>query len=193
MAKIETFTEDDAKKTPEEVFNNIPFDDTVIVRDMPYDDKVRFFKYVMGYNGLVNTHLLTNVSLLVNGKDIADEVFEQDDCPFKSLEEYVDLKFDLKDEIKKYCEGLLIAFLSAIKSLASVLPDGRVDVPGSYRVILMSMNIIDIAKILNRTTELPMNSLYPIINPELIVNHFFAQPTSVVEDFIKYLMNVKLE
>lgn len=187
MAAFNTFTEEDSKKTPEEIFAEIKSGEVVDAKEMPYEDKIRFMKYCMNYDGLQNAALLTNISFLVYGKNISDEVFADARIVFKNLEEYVDAKYDLKAEIEAYGRNLLKFYLAALKSYSVILPDGKIPVPASYRAILYTSDTSDISKIMNKysfdTKDIPL-----VFDAEELINSFSIMDYPEVKDFVNYVM-----
>lgn len=187
MATLNTFTEDDAKKTPEEIFGNIAIDELVILKDLPYDDKIRFIRYCMGYTDLINSSLLVNIAFMVYGSKISEDVFSDTKIAFTNLEEYVDAKYDLKPEIKKYGEDLLKFYLASLKSYDVILPDNKIPIPASYKAILLTSTPRDIAKLM-RTYTLDLSTLPLVIGAEEIVDRQSINGSPVVQDFINFFM-----
>ena len=185
MVTISSFTEEDAKVPYGEYFKDIPTDEKFDLKSCPYEDKVRFVKYIMGDPGLINTNLLSNIVLLISASELSDDVFEDKDCIFNSLMEYVDIKTDLLLEIRDYSGQLLMYFLSAIKSYNTVLQDNKVDIPAAYCSILLIMKIGDISKLMNRVAT-DTEKLALVNGSEDIVNHFFIS-SNVVDDFVKFI------
>ena len=187
MVKIERFTEEDAKKTPEEIFSGISADEPVLIKDMPNEDKIRFLRYVLTYDGLINASLLTNVTFLIYGKNIEDEVFADERIVFNNLEEYVDAKYDLKAEIDEYAKNILKFYFAALKSYGLILNDGKIDIPGSYKAILQVSETADISKLMNKysfdTKDVPL-----VFDAETIVNSFRIMESPIIKDFMDSVM-----
>ena len=150
MIKLDSFTVEDALVPYEEYFKDVPLTEAYDVKQLPFEDKVRFVKYVMGDARLVNQNLLINIALLVKGNDLADEIFQRPEIFFTTLEEYVDVKFELKDVIKEYAHTLMMYFFSALRSYSLILPDGKERIPEAYAIILCSSTLKDISKLLNK-------------------------------------------
>ena len=188
MVKIDTFTEEDAKKDYFEFFNAIPGDEIVDMSDASYEDKIRFLQYCMGYKDLINTALLTNIALLVFGTKIDDDSFTDTRIIFSSLEEYVDAKYDLKKEIDEYGKGLILNYLAALKSYSVILPDGKMIIPGSYKAILIAATTKDVSKLMNRytfdTKELPL-----VFDADEIVDSFVYTDCRPIRDFVDFIMD----
>ena len=97
--EFKSFTEEDAEKAPSEFFEAIASDDILDMSDAPYEDKIRFMRYSLGFTDLINSQILSNISFLVYGKSISDDVFADPKIIFSNVEEYVDAKYDLKAEL----------------------------------------------------------------------------------------------
>lgn len=188
MVKIDTFTEEDAKKDPYKFFNAIPGDDIIDMTDASYEDKIRFMQYCMAYKDLINTALLTNIALLVFGTKIDDDSFTDSRIIFSSLEEYVDAKYDLKKEIDEYGRDLIKNYLAAFKSYSVILPDGKMAIPGSYKAILIAANTKDLSKLMNRytfdTKELPL-----VFDADEIIDSFIYTDCKPIRDFVDFVMD----
>lgn len=187
MPTITTFTEEDAKVPYETYFGTIPADEVFNMKDCPYEDKLRFLRYIMAFDGLINAPLLTNISFLIYGKNIADETFAEESVIFTNLEEYVDAKYDLKTEIEEYARNLLKFYFAALKSYAVILPDGKIDIPASYKVVLIASDTSDISKLMNKfsfdTKDIPL-----VFDAGEVVDSFNALDSPVVKDFMNFVM-----
>ena len=182
-----SFTEDDAKASPADFFTQINADDVINAKDMPYEDKIRFVRYCMDFKDLINASALANISFLVYGKNISDEVFSDDRIFFSNLEEYVDAKYDLKAEIEAYGCELLKFYLGALRSYSVILPDGKIPIPSSYKVILSTSELKDISKLMNKFT-FSLNEIPLVFDAEFIINAFRVQESPIVVDFINSVM-----
>lgn len=188
MVKLEKFTEEDMARDPAEFFNTIPMDEIIDLKEAPYEDKIRFMKYCLGFTDLINTAVLTNIAMLVFGTKIDDDAFEDPRVLFASLEEYVDAKYDLKKEIADYSENLLRFYLSALKSYTIILPDKKIPIPASYKAILIAASIRDVSKLMSLygfdTQTLPL-----VFSAEEIVDSFTFGDSKPIQDFVSFVMD----
>lgn len=190
MAKIETFTEDDTKVPYDEFFKDIPPTEVYDVKELSFDDKKRFIEYIMGDTRMINSNLLMNIALLVKGNDLSDEIFDKPEIFFKSLEEYVDLKFELKDTIAAYAHDMVKYFFSALKSYSLILPDGKEMVPESFSVLLCTMSVKDLSKLVNKV-KVDSDEWILVNDAETIINSMFGLTPAVelfMNNFKEYLM-----
>lgn len=188
MAKLEKFTEEDMNKTPEELFGGIAFDESIQIRGLPYEDKVRFFKYCMNYDGLVNASALVNIAFVVYSPNISEELFSDANFPFNNLEEYVDIKYDLKTEIRVYGENLLKYFLGALKSYGVILHDNKIEIPASYRTILLTSSFKDISKLM-RTYHIEFSEIPLVFGADEIINRFTINDSPALKMFVQSVMD----
>lgn len=187
MVKLETFTEENFNTAPTDFFSTIMADEVIDAKEMPYEDKIRFVKYCMKYTDLINASALANISFLVYGKNISDDAFTDERIIFNNLEEYVDAKYDLKAEIEEYGKELLRFYLGALKSYSVILPDGKIGIPSSYKVILTTSEIKDISKLMTKYSfdlaDVPL-----VFEADYIINSFRAQESPIIKDFINSVM-----
>lgn len=161
MVKLDSFSEDMWKQLMDTTSLHVE----VNIKDMPFEDKVKFLKCALEDRTVINTNIVANLSYLVGGMNLNDELFADSRVYFKNIEEYVDLKDRLKDEIQQYRDDIAKYFLSAVKSLGVVLPDGRVDIPSTIALIMGAMNWMDFSKIF-RVAKFSSDDLVLVNNPE---------------------------
>lgn len=187
MVVITTFTEEDAQKDAREFFNGIQRNEIIEIKDAPYEDKIRFLKYCMSFTDVINASVLTNISFMVFGSKITDDTFEDKAIFFKDIEEYVDAKYDLRKELELYGIEILRYFFASIKSYSSVLPDGKIDIPGSYKAILMASSIVDMSKMMNRIDHI--NQIPLVFGADEVVDSLLFNKSKVVEEFVHFVMD----
>ena len=182
--KITTFS---PEVPAEEFFKNVPADEVLDLKELPYEQKVAFAKYCMSLDSLVNASALVNIAFLIYGAKIEDEVFAQEQIWFNNLEEYVDAKYDLKAEITAYGQQILLYYMAALKSYSVILPDGKVDIPSSYKAVLMTSHIRDISKLMNKFTIDTAN--VPLVyDADKVVDAFMIADSPVIQEFINKVM-----
>ena len=185
--KFDTFTDEDFEKDPVDIFKDIPSDEVIEIKDMPYDDKIRFMRYCMKFTGLTNGMILTNITFLVYGKNISDEVFGDNRIIFNNLEEYVDARYDLKAEIDKYGRDILMFYLASVKSYNVILPDGKIEIPASYQVILMSSDMKDISALM-RKFIIDMHDVPLVFGAEEVIQSFQISESPAIKEFINHVL-----
>ncbi len=187
MVVITTFTEEDAQKDAREYFNGIQRDELIDIKGAPYDDKIRFLKYCMNFTDVINISVLTNMAFMVFGSKIADDTFKDRAIFFKDIEEYVDAKYDLRSELELYGIELLKYFYASIKSYSSVLPDCKINIPGSYKAILMASSIVDISKLMSKTEKVEQIPL--VFGADEVIDSMLFNKSKVIEEFVQFVMD----
>lgn len=142
------FTEEMASNP--EYFKDVSFDTIIEAKDLPFEDKKRLLSYCMKNDILINASLNTNLILLIKGASLEDSVYADKKVIFKDLEEFLDVKSDLKEEIEQFEKNVLRYYFGAFKSLSIKLPDGKIDIPPMYRNILSVADVNMMSKLVNK-------------------------------------------
>lgn len=187
---LEKFTQEDYDNP--DFFEAIEMTETVEAKELPFDDKVRLFKRCFEEEGLRNPSLISNVLMIVRGCSLDDELFAKKEVVFKNLEEYLDVKFELKDEIKQFDTRILQYFFGALKGISYMLPDKKEDIPNLYFHTLLVIDISTISKMMNRTS-VSFDNAPLVTNSEAIINSICSKNALVSGLMEKLVAQIKLE
>ncbi len=131
-------------------------------------------KYTMSVDNVVNYSVLTNLSILINGYSTLDEsLFENPDIWFSSVEDVIDTKLDLSEEIVEFQTKIAFWLLAVLKSSSKteyVYLDEFIPVPPEFKRILLSTPFLSLSHILSKakniqTKDLPLvRDGYPIVS-----------------------------
>ena len=160
--------------------------DKVDVKELPYDDKLRFLKLCMQTNCISNTCIVSNITILAQGRLIDEELYESDDIFFEDDIEYLDLSNDLREEIKAFNSKIVMYFLAAFKSMNNLISDGAEDIPNLYYTSLASYSLNSMSSAMQKA-EVDFNSLPFVTNGRRIVERICAE-CSFVNKFIDDLL-----
>lgn len=110
-------------------------------------------RYAMKLENLENPSILFNVILLLKTyNSLNDAFFEDENVWFDSLEDFLDVKCELKQDIKGFNTKLAIYFISCLKSLGKFeysFIDNPVEIPETFKNILTSIDIFTVSGILS--------------------------------------------
>ena len=122
---------------------------------------------------LVNNQLLANINVLVNGYNTLDDaLFESPMILIKDVEQLLDLKLNLAQEIKAFQTKTIYWYLACLYSAHKVeytYLDKTVKLPNVWRKFLMATNLMTISQMMSKadpvdTGNLPLvENAYPII------------------------------
>lgn len=110
-------------------------------------------RYAMKLENLENPSILFNIILLLKTyNSLNDAFFEDENVWFGSLEDFLDVKCELKPDIKGVNTKLAIYFISCLKSLGKFeysFIDNPVEIPETFKNILTSIDIFTVSGILS--------------------------------------------
>lgn len=131
------------------------------------------YKHYLSRTTLVNTSLIANINILINGYNTLDDALFMSDIIYETdLEQLLDIKLELSDDIKEYQSQVSYWYLSCLKSMHKVeftYLDTVVTLPNVYKKIISSSNLLTLSQILAKskpinTKDLPLVSdAYPTI------------------------------
>lgn len=162
----------ETKNLNDEFFCELIPEEILQVKDLEIEDKIRCFKFFLNSDVITNVSVISNIYLLINGiTDIDDEALNDERIFFNSLEEYIDIKLEIKDEIDKFNTSLLEYYFGVIKGLSVNLDELKSHIPNTYFNLmpLVTPNLISklTVKYLDR---IDTRKVKPVFNANEIYN-----------------------
>ena len=141
---------------------------------------IEIFKYMFK-----NILEIRNISMLLNIINIAktyntfdDSFFENEDVFIDSIEQFLDVKLDLEDQITAFNQNLVEVFLSICRSSNKMeysLLDDYEDLPLCYNIIFNSIDIMTICGIISTLDGKQTFNLKKYKNSFQIIDSIFSQ------------------
>lgn len=174
----------------DEFFINLDTNEVLEVKKMTTDDKVKCFKYFLNSDVITNISVISNIYLLINGiSDIEEEALDDERIFFNSLEEYVDIKLEIKNDIDKYNIRLLQYYLGVIEGLSVVLDELKIHIPNTYFNIMPLINTNLISKIMLKYLDrIDCSKVKPVFNATQIYGEI-NNTDSLFLGFVQSLMS----
>ena len=143
------------------------------LKGLPTDTLIEIMKFAMTRESLINSSLILNINLLINGYNTLDDsLFESKLVCVGDLEQLLDLKLDLSKEIKQLINTLTMWYLSCLKSAYKVeytFLDSVVVVPNLYKRILSSSNVLTLSQLMSKSNGIKVDDLVLVENAYSIV------------------------
>lgn len=154
----------------EEILNLKAEDKLENIKDLSLEDKVEFFKTCLNTDGIVNTEIISNIIVLLTGyTNIDDDLSDNKSFYFKSIDEYVDIKLQLTEDLQQFSIKLLKYYLGVLSGLSINLFDVKIHAPNLYFHTLLGLNAIQISKIFNKhIRDINPNEIVPVHNAEIL-------------------------
>lgn len=125
------------KNLNDDFFTSVDPEEILAIKELPSEEKVKCFRYFLTTDILTNVSVISNIYLLINGiSSIDDNALKDERIFFKSLEEYVDIKLEIRKELDKYSIKLLEYYLGIIQGLDVQLDELKSHIPNSYYNIM---------------------------------------------------------
>lgn len=123
----------DIKNLNEDYFLKVKDDELIDIKNLSLDDKIACFKFFLNSKAMRNYSVISNIFILINGITELDQTtFDDERFFFNGLEEYVDIKLGLKEDIKNFGVNLIQYYLGIIKGLNVRLDELKTHIPNTY-------------------------------------------------------------
>ncbi len=144
------------------------------LKGLPIDTIIHVMKYCFECESIRNSSILMNMFAIISGYNSLDEQFFNDERIYiSSLEEYLEIKMNCKNELKKFATNLTKYFLSCIKSsskLEYTYLDDVIEIPTTYERILRNSTILQLSSIMQKAEPINTDDLFVISNATVYVN-----------------------
>lgn len=131
------------------------------------------YRLVLKRKTLKNESIILNINILINGYNTLDDsLFAMKEIYVNGVEDLIDIKLDLADEIQTFQTELTKWFLASLKSMHRVeftYLDTVEDVPPVFVKVMMASNFLTMSQVFSKaspinTSELPLvKGAYPFI------------------------------
>lgn len=152
-------------------------------KNQSVENLIDIFSFAMDRENLVNTRMILNLQVFVNGYSTFDDsLFESPEIFISKIENVLDIKLALIDKLKAFNTQIAYWFLACLKSMHKVeytAIDPVVPLPPLFKRILFSSNLLNLSSIIQKannvqTKDLPLvEDSFPVIM-ELATNSALA-------------------
>lgn len=171
----------------------------IVCKSLSLDLKIEVFKYILQVPELVNSALLLNILMLIssNTKYQEDEVYQNDVVIFGSqdngLEEFLDIKIAIKEELNQFLQELVRYYLSCLCSLhykeTDIAYDSLQILPVKYHQLLTFLTFDELSRLSRHIQELNKLDLLPIYNAKSILTSLIINQYPVM-NFLESFQNI---
>lgn len=180
----------EVKNLNDEYFSQLDPGEILDIKNLSTEDKAKCFKYFLGSDAITNVSVISNLYLLINGiSGIDDTTLDDERIFFNSLEEYVDIKLDIKDEIDTFNIALLEYYLGVVEGLNVRLDELKSHIPNTYFNLMPLATPELISKLmLKYLTKIDCHNVKPAFNASELYNKI-NNSDSLFLGFIQNLVN----
>ena len=143
-------------------------------KSLSKDIRLNIFKFILNDTSISNFQILINiVNFMKNYNQFDDSFFNSELIFVNSLEEFLDFKFSLKNEIDKYVLELSKWYISLFKSVHKLeinyLDDAK-EMPVSFNKIITNFDFYTLSSILSKSIDFRMSDCYLVKDAFLILS-----------------------
>lgn len=166
-------------------FLTIDPEEVLEIKDLSMEDKVTCFKYFLSSNVISNISVISNIFLLVDGiSNIDEDMIEDNRIFFNSLEEYVDVKLQIRREIDEFNIRLLEYYLGVVEGLEIVLDELKTHIPNTHFNIMHLVTPQLVSKLMTKyLTKIDVTRVKPHFNSNELYNKI-NNPESLITGFL---------
>ena len=167
------------KNLNDEYFSNLASEVILEIKELPTEDKIKCFRYFLGTDVITNVSVISNLFLLINGiTDIEDNALDDERVFFSSLEEYIDVKLEIKNEIDVFNTRLLEYYLGVIKGLSVNLDELKTHIPNTFFNLMPLVTINLISKLtIKYLDRIENKNVKPVFNAMELYSEINNQDT----------------
>ena len=167
------------KNLNDEYFGNLASEVILEIKELPTEDKIKCFRYFLGTDVITNVSVISNLFLLINGiTDIEDNALDDERVFFSSLEEYIDVKLEIKNEIDVFNTRLLEYYLGVIKGLSVNLDELKTHIPNTFFNLMPLVTINLISKLtIKYLDRIENKNVKPVFNAMELYSEINNQDT----------------
>ena len=167
------------KNLNDEYFSNLASEVILEIKELPTEDKIKCFRYFLGTDVITNVSVISNLFLLINGiTDIEDNALDDERVFFSSLEEYIDVKLEIKNEIDVFNTRLLEYYLGVIKGLSVNLDELKTHISNTFFNLMPLVTINLISKLtIKYLDRIENKNVKPVFNAMELYSEINNQDT----------------
>ena len=167
------------KNLNDEYFSNLAPEVILEIKELPTEDKIKCFRYFLGTDVITNVSVISNLFLLINGiTDIEDNALDDERVFFSSLEEYIDVKLEIKNEIDVFNTRLLEYYLGVIKGLSVNLDELKTHITNTFFNLMPLVTINLISKLtIKYLDRIENKNVKPVFNAMELYSEINNQDT----------------
>jgi hypothetical protein len=162
------------------------------LKKLPLESLIEAFKYSFTREDLKDPLMILNILNLIKIYITLDDSFFNDESIYlNSIEELLDVKLSLHNELKEFIKKLSIYFISLFKSYnkISYTPlDNHIELPSIYRAIILSCDLLTLSGIFSISEPFDISECVYIDNSIKYIQHLMLKNSIgayIIDEFFK--------
>jgi hypothetical protein len=180
----------DLKNLNDDYFATVNPEEVLEIKELPAEDKVTCFRYFLTSDVISNISVISNIFLLIDGvSSISDDTLQDNRVFFKSLEEYVDIKLQLRNEIDSFNIKLVEYYLGIIEGIDVVLDELKTHITNTHYNLMNLVTPSLISKLmLKYLNRISLDNVKPVFHAVDLYNKI-NNTDNLIVGFLQKLTN----
>ncbi len=181
----------DINNLNDKYFSEVTADEVLEIKSLSTEDKIKCFNYFLNSDVITNYSVISNLFMLIDGSSGIDEAAVNNVRVFyNDIEEYVDIKIELKQEIENFKKRLLECYLSIVEGLHVRLPELKTMPSNTCYNVLCLVNPVFISKIMfEQLKNVDISNVKPAFNAETLYDKINDKVYSQTYGIFENIMN----
>jgi len=159
------------------------------------ENKIELFKLLLTHGAVLNSSMLSNLWFLIrSGADLSDDFFKLDAVWFNDLEEFLDIKIELKKEIDIFTRELVKYYLAVMASASYEMEgsdEGAEGIPYTFQRVLLSTDLFSLSNLVYKV-DLNTKDL-PIVSGSVKILSALVGKAKFIMSFAEDVLNKSVE
>lgn len=160
------------------------------LKEISLENLIAAFRFSLKEENINDPLMLLNImSLIKINNELDDEFFIHKDVYFNTLEDLIDVKTELKEELKEFKKQLSIYFLSLIKTyskLTFTYMDNVIDLPDTYSNLISSMDLFTLSGIFSSSPAINTENCVYIKNAQIYMLSLLSKNVIAMDFFNQF-------
>lgn len=158
------------------------------LKSLSTEDLIYVYEHAMTRDTLVNARLILNLQILINGYSTFDDsLFASPEIFLSRIEQVLDIKLALAEQLKEFQTNIAHWFLACLKSMHKVeytSLDPITPLPALYKRILFSTNLLNLSSIIQKANNIQTKDL-PLVEDAFPVVMELATSSALANNMIQ--------
>ena len=120
------------------------------IKQKSTEEKIELLRDYMNGKNTDNVLTVNLYSMIVPNKSFSDDYFEDQNILFSNIEEFLDIKITIKEELNNFISKLLGIYIACIKHCSVILTNDDKNIPEQYFKLLCMLDITLLSNLMEK-------------------------------------------
>lgn len=145
----------------------------ISIKALSKEEKIAIIKHILTLDDVLDSYVILNIYNFIKGFNTFDSsYFDSPIVYVNDMEEYLDIKYELKEELSEFTKKVCVYYLSVLRSIDKIDNNDpkMVIIPLIIQRILMIADFYTLSVMLNKVKSINIDETYIVNNALAFVN-----------------------